>query len=579
MPLDSSGDNASEYLRRRRRTQLRLGESLLKVGEMTVETPVFDTSDKRLQPQYARGFFLQSDDLDRVRIQAGRFTAFSEQASSSGHGDFDGYGASTAGSAIGFAGASLAASDNLSGSLFAAQLDNVWRQVYLNMNLQRAAFSLDGNLYRTRDQGRSRAGAIDTLAYSLQPKYRVGAQGFSWPTSVSMGIRRSTSSEVTPSTSPTRSSTPISTVPANAPGRPATTSTWPRLGLPGLSFMARYVSGRAIDGSHAPSAAPTTRWAPMAATGPCRAERRQTLGARPRPALPVRPGPAQGPLAERLAPQPPGQRGPGRRRHRPPLPDRRIPTQRPRSDHDRTRRLTLESLRQATFRWLWLASIASNIGTWMHEVGAGWLMTSLSASPLNVAPVQVAGSLPMFFLALPAGALADIVDKRRYLLGVQLWMALVATLLASLTLLQLTSVWLLLGLTLCMGIGTALMMPAWSATTPELVGKDELPAAVALSSVGVNLARAVGPAIAGVLVSLVGPWLTFALNALSFFAVIAVLLAWKREAVPSVLPAERLFGALRAGWRYSRSSRPLQSVLVRAVAFFLGASAGMSLLP
>ncbi len=236
-------------------------------------------------------------------------------------------------------------------------------------------------------------------------------------------------------------------------------------------------------------------------------------------------------------------------------------------------------LRQATFRWLWLASIASNIGTWMHEVGAGWLMTSLSASPLNVALVQVAGSLPMFFLALPAGALADIVDKRRYLLGVQLWMALVATLLASLTLLQLTSVWLLLGLTLCMGIGTALMMPAWSATTPELVGKDELPAAVALSSVGVNLARAVGPAIAGVLVSLVGPWLTFALNALSFFAVIAVLLAWKREAVPSVLPAERLFGALRAGWRYSRSSRPLQSVLVRAVAFFLGASAGMSLLP
>lgn len=236
-------------------------------------------------------------------------------------------------------------------------------------------------------------------------------------------------------------------------------------------------------------------------------------------------------------------------------------------------------LRQTTFRWLWLASIASNIGTWMHEVGAGWLMTSLSASPLNVALVQVAGSLPMFFLALPAGALADIVDKRRYLLGVQLWMAAVATLLAALTLLGLTTVWLLLGLTLCMGIGTALMMPAWSATTPELVDKGELPAAVALSSVGVNLARAVGPAIAGVLVSLVGPWLTFALNALSFFAVIGVLWAWKRETRPSVLPAERLLGALRAGWRYSRSSRPLQAVLVRALAFFLGASAGMSLLP
>ena len=236
-------------------------------------------------------------------------------------------------------------------------------------------------------------------------------------------------------------------------------------------------------------------------------------------------------------------------------------------------------LRQTTFRWLWLASIASNIGTWMHEVGAGWLMTSLSASPLNVALVQVAGSLPMLFLALPAGALADIVDKRRYLLGVQLWMAAVASVLASLTLLGLTTVWLLLALTLGMGIGTALMMPAWNAITPELVGKNELPAAVALSSVGINLARALGPAIAGVLVNLVGPWLTFALNAASFFAVIGVLAVWKRETTPAVLPAERLFGALRAGWRYSRSSRPLQAVLVRALAFFLGASAGMSLLP
>ena len=236
-------------------------------------------------------------------------------------------------------------------------------------------------------------------------------------------------------------------------------------------------------------------------------------------------------------------------------------------------------LRQTTFRWLWLASIASNIGTWMHEVGAGWLMTSLSTSPLNVALVQVAGSLPMLFLALPAGALADIVDKRRYLLGVQLWMAAVAAVLASLTLLGLTTVWLLLALTLGMGIGTALMMPAWNAITPELVGKNELPAAVALSSVGINLARALGPAIAGVLVNLVGPWLTFALNAASFFAVIGVLAVWKRETTPAVLPAERLFGALRAGWRYSRSSRPLQAVLVRALAFFLGASAGMSLLP
>ena len=236
-------------------------------------------------------------------------------------------------------------------------------------------------------------------------------------------------------------------------------------------------------------------------------------------------------------------------------------------------------LRSSVFRWLWLASIASNIGTWMHEVGAGWLMTSLSASPLAVAMVQVAAALPMFFLALPAGALADIVDKRRYLLTVQLWMATVAVLLAGLTLLGLMNVPLLLLLTLAMGIGTALMMPAWSALTPELVGKHELPAAVALSSLGMNVARAIGPAIAGVLVSLSGPWLTFALNAVSFFAVIAALYAWKRTPTASILPAERLFGAVRLGVRYARSAKPLQAVLVRTLAFFVGASAGMSLLP
>lgn len=236
-------------------------------------------------------------------------------------------------------------------------------------------------------------------------------------------------------------------------------------------------------------------------------------------------------------------------------------------------------LRISVFRWLWLASIASNIGTWMHEVGAGWLMTSLSASPLAVAMVQVAGSLPMFFLALPAGALADIVDKRRYLLGVQLWMASVAIVLASLTLLGWMNVPLLLILTLAMGIGTALMMPAWSALTPELVGREQLPAAVALSSLGMNVARAIGPAIAGVLVSLSGPWLTFALNAVSFLAVIAALGAWKRSPKPSVLPAERLLGAVRLGVRYACSAKPLQAVLVRTMAFFVGASAGMSLLP
>ena len=236
-------------------------------------------------------------------------------------------------------------------------------------------------------------------------------------------------------------------------------------------------------------------------------------------------------------------------------------------------------LRNTTFRMLWIATIASNIGTWMHEVGAGWLMTTLSANPLHVALIQVAGSLPMFFLALPAGAAADIVDKRRYLLLVQLWMSSVAVVLAALTLLGLMNITLLLVLTLALGIGTALMMPAWSALTPELVGKEDLANAVAISSVGINVSRAIGPALAGVVVSLVGPWLTFALNAVSFAGVILVLLLWKREVKEPLLPAERFVGAMRTGLRFARSAKPLQAVLLRAVAFFFCASAGTSLLP
>lgn len=215
----------------------------------------------------------------------------------------------------------------------------------------------------------------------------------------------------------------------------------------------------------------------------------------------------------------------------------------------------------------------------MHEVGAGWLMTSLSASPIAIALVQVAGAAPMFFLALPAGALADVVDKRGYLLVVQLWMAATALVLALLTASGLVTVPLLLGMTACMGIGTALMMPAWSALIPELVGKAELPAAIALSSVGINVARAVGPAIAGVLVSLSGPWLTFALNGVSFVAVMAVIFFWKRPVEPTVLPAERLLGAMRAGLVFSRESPPLKRALARTFAFFLGASGGTALLP
>lgn len=231
------------------------------------------------------------------------------------------------------------------------------------------------------------------------------------------------------------------------------------------------------------------------------------------------------------------------------------------------------------FRWLWVATLASNVGTWMHEIGAGWLMTSLSPSPLMVALVQTTTTLPIFFLALPAGALADIVDRRRYLIGAQIWLAWVATALAVLTFSgEMTSLRLLM-LTFAMGVGAAMMMPAWASILPEIVPRDELPAAIALNSLGVNVARAIGPALAGVIVSLAGTGAVFALNAVSYAGVIWVLTRWQREVPASALPAERFFSALRAGVRYARHAPALHAAVLRGAAFFLFASATWALLP
>jgi transmembrane secretion effector len=159
-------------------------------------------------------------------------------------------------------------------------------------------------------------------------------------------------------------------------------------------------------------------------------------------------------------------------------------------------------LRQPLFRALWLAAVTSNIGTWMQSTGAVWLMTSLTPSPLMVALVQTATSLPFFLLALPAGALADVVDRRRLLLGTPGWMLTAAALLGLLTLVGTTTPWTLLALTFLLGLGTAVNTPAWQAIIPDLVPRPELPAAVALGGVAVSLARAVGPALGGLLVGL-----------------------------------------------------------------------------
>jgi MFS family permease len=245
-----------------------------------------------------------------------------------------------------------------------------------------------------------------------------------------------------------------------------------------------------------------------------------------------------------------------------------------------TARSPWRPLGEPAFRALWTASLASNVGTWMHDASAAWLMTTLDPSPLMVALMQTATSLPFFLLALPAGALADIVDRRRLLLVTQVWMLCAATALGICTLMHLTGPWILLGLTLALGLGAALNAPAWQATTPELVPPEQLPAAVALTGVSVNVARAVGPALGGLLVAALGTGWVFLLNAVSFLGVVAVLVRWRREVnVTSRLPPEDVPGAMRAGLRYVRHSAPFRGVLVRTAAFVVPAAALWALLP
>src|SRR3569623_650555 len=236
-------------------------------------------------------------------------------------------------------------------------------------------------------------------------------------------------------------------------------------------------------------------------------------------------------------------------------------------------------LQHRVFRMLWFASIISNIGSWMHEVGAGWLMTSLAPTPLMVALVQAATTAPVFLLAIPAGALADIVDRRRHLIVAQTWMMITASVLGVLTLAGWITAPLLLLLTFSLGVGTAMTMPAWGAIVPELITRPQLPAAIALNSVGMNISRTVGPALAGVIVAATGPGAVFCLNALSFLAVLLALRSWQRPPRKSDLPAERQIGAIRAGLRYARHSPELRAVLTRGIGFFVFASASWALLP
>ena len=236
-------------------------------------------------------------------------------------------------------------------------------------------------------------------------------------------------------------------------------------------------------------------------------------------------------------------------------------------------------LRHQTFRRLWLASVIAWLGTWLQNTGAGWLMTILVPDPLIVAMVQAATIMPVFLLALPGGALADIVDRRVFLIGTQTWTILAASVLALLTLAGgMTASWLLI-LTFAIGIGSALTAPAWSAIVPELVPREDLVQAIALNGIGFNLTRAVGPALAGFLILLGGTSLAFSLYACSIVAVIIALVFWKRGRRFTGMPREHLISAMRAGVRFVRHTPAIQSAMVRTFAYSVPSAAPWALLP
>jgi predicted MFS family arabinose efflux permease len=235
-------------------------------------------------------------------------------------------------------------------------------------------------------------------------------------------------------------------------------------------------------------------------------------------------------------------------------------------------------LGEPLFRSLWIAAVISYTGTWMQNVGAGWLMTQLTMSPLMVSLVTAATTLPVFLVILPAGALADLVDRRRFLLITQSWMVVAAGLLGILTLEHYVTPWMLLLFTFILGLGSVMNDPAWQAITPEVVCPENHAPAVALNSVGFNVARAFGPALGGLVIAAAGSGVAFLLNAASFFGVIFFLYCWKRPHLERV-ETGRMRDALLAGLRYVRGAPLVRSILIRTGAFSVAASSLPALLP
>jgi MFS family permease len=236
-------------------------------------------------------------------------------------------------------------------------------------------------------------------------------------------------------------------------------------------------------------------------------------------------------------------------------------------------------LRQPVFAVLWAATVLGNTGTFMRDVASSWLVTDLSTSPFAVAMIQAAGILPIFLLAIPAGVLSDILDRRKLLIAIQIMLGSVSAALMVMAHTGLLTVSSLVGLTFLGGIGAALMGPIWQSIVPELVPRHDLKSAVALNSLGLNIARAIGPAVGGLLLAAFGAALVYGADVLSYVFVIAALLWWRRAPNADDALSERFFGAFRAGLRYARASRELHVVLLRAAVFFAFGSAPWALLP
>lgn len=240
---------------------------------------------------------------------------------------------------------------------------------------------------------------------------------------------------------------------------------------------------------------------------------------------------------------------------------------------------TWAPLRTPIYRALWIAQLVSNLGTWMQTVGAQWILVDEPNAATLVSLVQTAITLPVMLLSIPSGVIADLVDRRRLLLGAQSAMAVLAAILAITTASGHTTPAILLTLLFLLGCGQALTAPAWQAIQPELVPRQQIVAVAALGSMNINIGRAVGPAIAGVLVTISGPTLVFALNAVSFGGIVAVLLFWRRPPTDRALPSERPLAALQAGTRFIRAAPAIRRVLLRSILFIAPASALWALLP